>query len=634
MKKLSLNVLLVFILTAMVQNNYAQYPDRQDVVWAKMVPAGTIHMDGVLDEAAWASAEEIDVIYGVPGQLPTSAYRPEAQPDVYYDQTNAKVKFLVSDDNQLYLSFYIPDSSIGGNADWARWDGILMSVKNKLDPTRPALATEYFYTWWYVNAAQYLQPGVPPRFVGTYGNFDDTTRTPEQHLAWDAVSKIIGTSNDDSTPDTAWVVEMRVNLNNQGYDITKSEGDVIALNFSIWDGDWIFSGDPFRLSETRTWFQGPWGNSNGMNVARIFGRPDITTATTALPVIAPDVVVPNGNNFSDPVIDGQLDEVVWEGAYSFNIAWDDTLLRQSYPTTGPLSSGQFQPELSGNPAPPVLDPSFANIKMFFKDNYLYLAADLNDQLIQGSSVYDRLDGVRFLIGDRSAVDGDNVMVFRQLRVDFDLNGQPEAQEFLPTLADSGNAQWAVSLKGASTVNNNSDIDEGYKIEMKVDLTKIGYPADLGDKLLFMGVMLADGDSFDDSLANYGTRIWWFREHNAGPSCAWMVLDENTVINVKEVGSNSIPSTFHLIGNYPNPFNPSTNIRYSIPEAGNVTINFFNSIGQEIYSTNFSAIGAGVYDYRFNAENLASGVYFYKVMFKSLSSNIAQRSDVGKMILMK
>ena len=40
--------------------------------------------------------------------------------------------------------------------------------------------------------------------------------------------------------------------------------------------------------------------------------------------------------------------------------------------------------------------------------------------------------------------------------------------------------------------------------MKIDLTGLGYPADLGDKLIFTGIMF-DGDSFEDPLANYGTR---------------------------------------------------------------------------------------------------------------------------------
>jgi hypothetical protein len=613
---------------------FAQYAERQDVVWAKMVPAGTITLDGNLTEPAWANAEEIQVVYGTPGPLPTSAWRAEFQEDVYYDQTNATVKFLTSTDNQLYLGFYIPDSSIGGIQDWARWDAILMSIKDKLDPTRAAPAVEYFYTWWYVNATQYLQPGVPPRFIGRYGNFSDTTRTPEQIAAWDAVSIIKGLSNDDSVIDTAWIVEMRVDLGVLGYDVTVPEGDIVALNFSIWDGDWIFSGTPSRITSSRTWFQGPWGNANDLNVARVFGRPDITTATTNLPVILPDVILPNGSNHTAPVIDGNLDEPVWSGAYEFEIEWDNVDLRNSYPTTGPLSSGQFQPELGGNPRPPVVDPAYAKIKMFFRDQYLYLAADVDDQLVQGTEEYDKIDGVSFMIGDRSQLDPlDNYMPFRILRVSFNNLGEAAAYDYLPVLVDSGYAQWAVTLKGATTVNVNTDIDEGYRIEMRLDLTKLGYPPDLGDKLLFMGVMHADGDSFDDPLANYGTRTWWFREQNIGPSAAWMVLDPLILVGVEDENISTIPNTIEIYGNYPNPFNPSTKIKYSIPEAGDINISIYNAIGELISSEVITVNHSGTFEYQFNSNNISSGVYFYKVSLTGSSNKILE-SNIGKMILLK
>ena len=47
-------------------------------------------------------------------------------------------------------------------------------------------------------------------------------------------------------------------------------------------------------------------------------------------------------------------------------------------------SGHWQPELGGNPKPPIIDPSYGKIQMFFKDDYLYLAADIDDGRVQGS----------------------------------------------------------------------------------------------------------------------------------------------------------------------------------------------------------------------------------------------------------
>lgn len=622
-----LTMILLLQLTGLAQTT------RQDVIWARTVPAGTIVLDGVLDEAAWSQAESINITYGVSAGLPTSGWRAEFQPDAITDPTHAVVKFLVQG-NQLFLAFDIPDSSIGGTADWARWDAILMSVKNSKDrdaTTKAAAPNEYFYTWWMSGLANTTPVvGSKPRFVGTYGNFTDYTRTPEQINAWDAATVIKGTSN-DNLRDTSWTVEMKVDLTTLGYDVTKADGDVVLLNFSIWDCDNLFEGNPGKISTTRTHFQSPWGNANGNNVGRIYARPDIGLSS-ALPVVPPEVSVPNGAKFTDPVIDGKLDEPVWADAYSFDIAYDDSLLRTTYPGAGKLMSGQFQPEISGLKAP-VLDPSKGKIKMFFKDNYLYLGADVTDQIVQGTEVYDQIDGVGFIVGHRTIKNEENVMDFKLLRANFNGLGNATAYDYLPVLVDSGGAVWAASLKEGTTINVNTDIDNGYSIEMKIDLTKMGYPADLGDKLLFMGVVLSDGDSFDDPLNNYGTRTWWFREHGGGPAAAWMYLDANKLVDVKNEDNSLVPSSLLLYGNYPNPFNPSTKIKYSTPSEGSLTLTVYNSLGQEVSRIFEQNKTAGVYEHNFSGNNLSSGVYFYKIKFESVKNSISQELS-GKMILMK
>lgn len=637
-------IIIISAIFLMVTSIFAQYPNREDVVWARMVPAGTITLDGNLTESAWNNATTVNLVYGQQNPLPTSGWRPEFQENVYWDKTNATVKFLVTSDNKLYLGFNIPDSSVGGVGDWARWDGILMSIKDKKSTGRPAAPVEYFYTWWYasINIPNFqIVPGMPPRFIGRYGTWGDTARTQQQRDAWDAAYTVTnGLSCRDVLPnnalenDGAWIVEMKIDLTVLGYDVTKPQGDVVALNFSIWDGDWIWANNPSRVAAARTWFQSPWGNVNAINAIRIYARPDVTISTTTLPVIAPDAIIPNGANLAEPTINGNLNEPVWNGAFNVNIAWDDSLLRNTYPTIGPLLSGQFQPELGGNPRPPVLDPVTANVKMFFRGNHLYLGADINDQLIQGRNEYDRMDGVRFIIGHRDEYNSDNIMTFKNLMVRFNAAGQGVADEFLKELVDSGYASFGVHLKGNSTVNNNNDIDEGYQVEIRLDLTEIGYPPNLGDKLLFGGVMIMDGDSFDDSLANYGTRTWWFREHDGGPATAWMVLDPNTMVSVDPIETSIIPNSLELYGNYPNPFNPSTKIKYAVPSSGNIKISFFNSLGESIYSNSFDVSSSGVYEYEFTTSNLPSGIYFYRIDFVNQFNNSSFSSRIGKMILMK
>ena len=639
MKTYKLIIPIITVVLFLQISVFAQYAPRQDAVWARTVPAGTITMDGVLDEEAWSQADSMMVVYGQDGPLPTSGYRAEFQEDAVTDPTHAVVKFLVTSDNKLWLGFDIPDSSIGGTQDWARWDGILMNIKDKLDQdelTTMPNPIECFYTYWISGYPFATSPivGGSPVFRGNalVGNNADTTRTEDQIAIWDARTVVYGTSN-DAERDEKWVVEMRLDLSTFGYDVTQTDGDLIALNFSVWDCDYLFEGDPLKINATRTHLQNAW-STNGNNALSIYAKPDVDL-TAELPVIEPDVIIPNGADFADPVIDGLPDDNVWAGAYTFNLGWDIENLRQNYPGLGKFMSGHYQAEIGGNPRPAVLDPSSSTIKMFFKDNYLYFLADVNDGRVEGSEVYDEIDGVRLVLAHRNDINDDHVMNFKLLRVNFDGTGVPTAYEYLATLIDSGKAEFAVSLKGSTTVNDKSDIDEGYYVEMKIDLTGLGYPADLGDKLLFGGVMLADGDSFDDPLSDYGTRAYWFREHDTGPITAWCVLDTNTrVVGVEEESAVVVPNTIELLGNYPNPFNPSTKIKFSIPETGDVNIIIYNSVGEQIRSISLVNRTAGSNEYTFNAENIASGVYFYKVALMNPASGSNYISKTGKMILLK
>ena len=597
---------------------------RHDVIWAK-VTTENIVLDGQLNETSWQNAESVTIRYGQ-SDIPTSGWRPEFNENAIYDPLVATIKFLAKGE-YLYMAFIVQDSSVGGNADWARWDGILMNIKDKSEGTRPAKAAEFFYTYWLAGLPSPLdQPkvGAQPRFIGKFGNFTDTTRTPEQIDAWDAWTKVNGVSNSDSLPDNGYVVEMKVKLSALGYNPTSPNGEIAMVNFSIWDCDWLFSGNPSRVASTRTWLQGPWGNTNSHNTMRVYIRPDVTISTSELPIVPVDNVIQNAKNVPDPVLDGYLGEQIWT-ASPIDVAWDNNTIRDQYPGAGPWLSGQFQPELGGNPRPPVVDPSFARFRLAHKQNYLYFSADVNDQLLQGTSVYDKLDGVMMTVADFSSYNEENIPNARELLVAFGPNGQPQPMNYLKTMVDSGWAQLSVRLKGNSTVNNNSDVDSGFVVEMKLDYTKLGYR--YGDPFFF-GLTVFDGDSFDDSLANYGTRTWYFRENGWGPAYAWGYLDPNTLLGIDDEIVTPGIDGYKILGNYPNPFNPSTRVRFVSPKNGLVKMVIYNILGQIVRTEIIDAV-AGVNEYQFDAKGLASGIYLYRVFGEHSAS-----SNTGKMMLLK
>jgi hypothetical protein len=96
---------------------------------------------------------------------------------------------------------------------------------------------------------------------------------------------------------------------------------------------------------------------------------------------------------------------------------------------------------------------------------------------------------------------------------------------------------------------------------------------------------------------------------------------------KTTSQNISNSEYQLFDNYPNPFNPSTKITYSIKEEGLVTLKVYDILGKEIATLVDENKPAGNYEAEFNASQLPSGMYIYKIQS-------GQFSDVKKMLLTK
>ena len=105
----------------------------------------------------------------------------------------------------------------------------------------------------------------------------------------------------------------------------------------------------------------------------------------------------------------------------------------------------------------------------------------------------------------------------------------------------------------------------------------------------------------------------------------------TYFNLSSEVNVGLPTKFELSQNYPNPFNPSTKINYDLPVDGKVSIILYDITGKEVSKLVNEVKTAGYYTVAFNASNLASGMYFYRIIAEGNGKNFV---DTKKMMLVK
>ncbi len=107
---------------------------------------------------------------------------------------------------------------------------------------------------------------------------------------------------------------------------------------------------------------------------------------------------------------------------------------------------------------------------------------------------------------------------------------------------------------------------------------------------------------------------------------WGNWVNDLTVGVSEVPA-PLPREYMLTQNFPNPFNPSTEFRFTIPNTEAVKVSVYNTLGQEVENLIDEVMTAGTYDVRFDASELASGTYFYRLETPNFQS-------VKKMVLIK
>ncbi len=161
----------------------------------------------------------------------------------------------------------------------------------------------------------------------------------------------------------------------------------------------------------------------------------------------------------------------------------------------------------------------------------------------------------------------------------------------------------------------------------------------GDLLAYSGISTASALKYDGDYKSvvFGFGFEDIQPENSifsgpsdlmGPLMAWFTGTPA----VKDEGQFHLPQTFRVGKSYPNPFNAETVIPFELPQKSKVYIDLFNVQGQRLGRIYEGIENAGWRKVHYNASNLPSGVYFYRVIAEEINGKILQ--GVGKMLLLK
>ncbi|GBD89431.1 flagellar basal body rod modification protein [bacterium BMS3Abin04] len=110
-------------------------------------------------------------------------------------------------------------------------------------------------------------------------------------------------------------------------------------------------------------------------------------------------------------------------------------------------------------------------------------------------------------------------------------------------------------------------------------------------------------------------------------------------DTKDKTSSDVPKEYNLLGNYLNPFNPSTTISYALPYNSDVSITIYNIAGQLVKDFTYNSQASGYHNVYWNGRNTegekaASGIYIYRFKAVSLENNGKVFEKSSKLMLLK
>jgi hypothetical protein len=168
----------------------------------------------------------------------------------------------------------------------------------------------------------------------------------------------------------------------------------------------------------------------------------------------------------------------------------------------------------------------------------------------------------------------------------------------------------------ATETNNSGFSVERKTALDEDWVAVGFVPGFGTTTERMSYSYADENL---NMGNYSYRL------------KQIDFDGTIEYSNQVIVEVSAPEKFVLLQNFPNPFNPSTTIGFSIPQTSNVSVEIYNVVGEKVASLVKNTLEAGYHQINFDASNLSSGTYIYQLKASGQNGTFV---ETKKMLLMK
>lgn len=590
MKRLSMLTLTMTFILAFILGSQHIYAEQSHVDPAniKVVSAEEpLTVDGVLDENDWARRFDYLVfnskmLTGDVEYAPTNGFQVTGE---YSDTTTTRVKFL-HDGLDLYISLDSDDKSVCKFGTSWEGDGLFMKIKDA-----SGTAVE-FKLYWNLSGDD---PEIAFEAPGSY---------PDAGSG--AAVKNSGTIVNDTTQvDSGYTAEMVIHLDELGY--TEPLTDV-ELMISIFDPD-NYSGDDDPYKSTGSYYKQWWGSEWGS---------EFRTLTLADPKIKTAYKTETEIN-----LDGKLNEDFWASAESVSIGAD-----------AKTNTGGFYMQW-GDSLNDYTDHSEAVVKFIHKDTDLYIGVESNDSSVCKWSPGWEADGLFLWMTNYGTIPAANERM--EIKAMYFTGEEGDSIEFQTSATVPTGAAEGASYEPEGTVTHTgtNGADAGYSIETVVHTADFGYM--VGDTVrlscVIWDVDYSSADVYDESDSDYGLNWWGTQWVDPNFEKYFMyrgvVLSNETDIANKGV---QIAKKMKLYSNYPNPFNPTTNIEFTLPHRSQVRLDVYNLLGNRVKTLVNDKLNQGRHSVIWNGKTesgqlASSGIYFYK-----LSSG--QNCKIKKMILAK